>query len=275
MGSDTTPLGIKTQFIRSYKVLAARQDALCAAGKDPKDASLDHLGAHKQPGEFSHLSGNSRFVLRKIIWPKTHFSYVWTELMLFPEVAKFMGSDVTPVAVKIQYNTKVRALSRRQAAMVGEGKDPKDALDSSKGCRKSCRYSAFSCHAFFSLQHLTRFHYSGVTLIKIPLETARIMGSDTTPSSLNHHFHRTVKVLGRRQLSILAAGGDSKDVSLDKLGSGESKGGQKFCHLSYTSYQTFHPNKAQYPLNLIMNSPDTIKTRDCCNYGIRCYHWSH
>lgn len=50
------------------------------------------------------------------------------------------------------------------------------------------------------------------------------MGSDTTPSSLVNHFNRTVKVLGRRQVSMLAAGADSKDVSLEKLGLG-----QKFC----------------------------------------------
>ena len=43
MGSDTTSIGIKAQFTRSFKVLAARQDALCAAGKDPKDASLDYV----------------------------------------------------------------------------------------------------------------------------------------------------------------------------------------------------------------------------------------
>ncbi|KAI9647275.1 hypothetical protein NHQ30_003658 [Ciborinia camelliae] len=50
------------------------------------------------------------------------------------------------------------------------------------------------------------------------------MGSDTTVSSLKHHFHRTVKVLGSRQMSMLARGEDSKDISLDKLGLAEPKG---------------------------------------------------
>ncbi|EDN97078.1 predicted protein [Sclerotinia sclerotiorum 1980 UF-70] len=154
MGSDVTPNGIKAQFSRSFKVLAARQNALLDADKDPKDASLDNLGSQQKLGE----------------------------------VAKYMGSDVTALAVKMWYNTKVRALSRRQIAMVDAGEDPLDALNSLKG------------------------------------ETARIMGSDTTASSLKHHFQRTVKLLGRRQMSMLAEGNDSKDVSLDKLGLTESKG---------------------------------------------------
>ncbi|KAF7872419.1 hypothetical protein EAF04_003340 [Stromatinia cepivora] len=49
-GSDVTPHGIKAQFTRSFKVLAARQDALFDAGKDPKDASLDNLEVAKYMG---------------------------------------------------------------------------------------------------------------------------------------------------------------------------------------------------------------------------------
>lgn len=63
------------------------------------------------------------------------------------------------------------------------------------------------------------------------------MGSDTTASSLKNHFHRTVKVLGNRQMLMLAAGRDSKDVSLDKLGLSEPKGAQKFCHLPYSFHE--------------------------------------
>ncbi|TGO22794.1 hypothetical protein BPAE_0154g00050 [Botrytis paeoniae] len=148
-----TAISVKAQFSRSFRVLAARQDALCAVGKDPKDASLDKLGSQQKS-----------------------------------EVAKYMGSDVTPTAIKIQYNATIRALSRRQIVLFDAGKDPLD-----------------------------------VSLVNSK-ETARIMGSDATASSLKNHFHRTVKVLGNRQMSMLAAGKDSKDVSLDKLGLSESKG---------------------------------------------------
>ncbi|KAF7901073.1 hypothetical protein EAF00_003294 [Botryotinia globosa] len=148
MGSDVTPISVKAQFSRSFRVLAARQNALCAVGKDPKDASLDKLGSQQKS-----------------------------------EVAKYMGSDVTPTAIKMQYNATIRILSRRQIALFDAGKDPLNvSLNSPKG------------------------------------ETARIMGSDTTASSLKNHFRRTVKLLGNRQMSMLAAGKDSKDASLDGLG---------------------------------------------------------
>ncbi|KAJ8071438.1 hypothetical protein OCU04_001759 [Sclerotinia nivalis] len=50
----------------------------------------------------------------------------------YAEVAKYMGSDVTAVAVKMQYNANIRVLSRRQIATVDAGKDPLDVLNSSK-----------------------------------------------------------------------------------------------------------------------------------------------
>ncbi|TGO56129.1 hypothetical protein BCON_0082g00420 [Botryotinia convoluta] len=135
MGSNVTPISVKAQFSRSFRVLAARQNALCAVGKDLKDASLDKLGSQQKS-----------------------------------EVAKYMGSDVTPTTIKIQYNATIKTLSRRQIALFDAGKDPLDvSLNNPKG------------------------------------ETARIMGSDTTPSSLQNHFRRTVKVLGNRQMSMLAA----------------------------------------------------------------------
>ncbi|KAF7931679.1 uncharacterized protein EAE98_004415 [Botrytis deweyae] len=154
MGSDVTPISVKAQFSRSFRVLGARQNALFAVGKDPKDASLDKLGSQQK-----------------------------SEVILSPEVAKYMGSDVTPIAIKIKFNATIRALSRRQIALFDAGKDPLDvSLSNPKG------------------------------------ETARIMGSDTTPSSLQNHFRRTVKVLCKRQMSMLAAGQDSMEVSLDGLG---------------------------------------------------------
>ncbi|KAF7944705.1 uncharacterized protein EAE97_005338 [Botrytis byssoidea] len=148
MGSDVTPISVKAQFSRSFRVLAARQNALCAVSKDPKDASLDKLGSQQKS-----------------------------------EVSKYMGSDVTPTAIKMQYNATIRVLSRRQIALFDAGKDPLDvSLNNPKG------------------------------------ETARTMESDTTASSQKNHFRRTVKVLGNRQMSMLAAGKDSKDASLDGLG---------------------------------------------------------
>ncbi|TGO42507.1 hypothetical protein BHYA_0007g00060 [Botrytis hyacinthi] len=154
MGSDVTPISVKAQFSRSFRVLAARQNALCAVGKDPKDASLDKLGSQQK-----------------------------SELISSPEVAKYMGSDVTPTAIKMQYNATIRALSRRQVALFDAGKDPLD-----------------------------------VSLNNPKSETARIVGSDTTASSLKNHFHCIVKLLGSRQVAMLAAGEDSKDASLDGLG---------------------------------------------------------
>ncbi|TGO70383.1 hypothetical protein BOTNAR_0001g00590 [Botryotinia narcissicola] len=148
MGSDVTPISVKAQFSRSFRVLAARQNALCAVGKDLKDASLDKLGSQQKS-----------------------------------EVAKYMGSDVTPTAIKMQYNATIRVLSRRQIALFDAGKDPLDvSLNNPKG------------------------------------ETARIMELDTTASFQKNHFRRTVKLLGNCQMSMLAAGKDSKDASLDGLG---------------------------------------------------------
>ncbi|KAA8573967.1 hypothetical protein EYC84_005509 [Monilinia fructicola] len=182
MGSDTTAGGIKKQFTRSYRVLAARQDALCADGKDPKDASLEHLGAHKRSGDIS------------------------------AEVAKYMGSAVTIAGVKMQYSRHIRPLYVK-ISLVPSAIDPKAVLDSPE----SVYGKVLFCPNY--------------TDSPKPPETARIMGSDTTPSSLINHFRRTVKILADRQVSMLAAGEDSKDVSLEMLGLGQSKGGQKFCLL--------------------------------------------
>lgn len=105
MGSDSTAAGIKVQFTRSYKVLAARQNALCAIGKDPKDASLDHLGAHKQPGNISThrrvLSGVSK-ILSQFHVASEIFLNISSQFDELPEVAKYTESDITALAVKMQ-----------------------------------------------------------------------------------------------------------------------------------------------------------------------------
>ncbi|KAF7956690.1 hypothetical protein EAE96_004022 [Botrytis aclada] len=155
MGSATPASHIQSQFRETIKPLGERLIATRDAGEDCKDVDLTDLGTRRYKAE----------------------------LILSPEVAKYMGSDVTPTAVKIHYNANIRSLSRRQIALFDAGKDPLEvSLNNPKG------------------------------------ETARIMGSDTTVSSLKNHFQRTVKVLGKRQMSMLAAGKDSRDASLDGLG---------------------------------------------------------
>ncbi|EMR83046.1 hypothetical protein BcDW1_8378 [Botrytis cinerea BcDW1] len=103
-------------------------------------------------------------------------------------ISELMGSATPASHIKSQLRETIKPLSERLIAMRDADEDCKDVDLTDLGSR---RYKA---------------------------ETARIMGSDTTASSLKNHFHRTVKVLGNRQMLMLAAGRDSKDVSLDKLG---------------------------------------------------------
>lgn len=143
MGSDVTPISVKAQFSRSFRVLAARQNALCAVGRDPKDVSLDKLGSQQKSGDiFIFLKKRcSYFVEHYRIFSthQLHSLYVYTELISSPEVAKYMGSDVTPTAIKMQYNATIRVLSRRQIALFDEGKDPLDvSLSNPKGGLEFC-----------------------------------------------------------------------------------------------------------------------------------------
>ncbi|CCD46341.1 hypothetical protein BofuT4_P118910.1 [Botrytis cinerea T4] len=108
-------------------------------------------------------------------------------------ISELMGSATPASHIKSQLRETIKPLSERLIAMRDADEDCKDVDLTDLGSR---RYKA---------------------------ETARIMGSDTTASSLKNHFHRTVKVLGNRQMLMLAAGRDSKDVSLDKLGLSEPK----------------------------------------------------
>lgn len=51
-----------------------------------------------------------------------------------------MDSDVTPMAIKNQYNATSRALSRRQIALFDAGKDPLDvSLENPRGSQKFCQ----------------------------------------------------------------------------------------------------------------------------------------
>ncbi|KAF7887040.1 uncharacterized protein EAF02_003687 [Botrytis sinoallii] len=153
MGSATPASHIQSQLRETIKPLGERLIAMRDAGEDCKDVDLTDLGTRRYKAE----------------------------------IAAKMGSDVTPISVKAQFSRSFRVLAARQNALCAVGKDPKDAsLDKLGSQQKS--------------------------------ETARIMGSDTTPSSLQNHFRRTVKVLCKRQMSMLAAGQDSMEVSLDGLG---------------------------------------------------------
>ncbi|KAB8303400.1 hypothetical protein EYC80_004828 [Monilinia laxa] len=217
MGSDTTAGGIKTQFTRSYKVLAARQDALYAVGKDPKDASLEHLGAHKQPGDIS------------------------------AEVTKYMRSDVTVTGVKMQCIRHIRPLSRHQIALVATGKDPKNVLESPKS--ETARIMGSDTTPSSLINHFRRTvkilgnrqvsmlaageDSKDVSLEMLGLgqskEIVAIMGSDVTTEAIKQQISKRIKVLGSRQTQMREAGQDPKDVDLeDLMPSKKGKGCQKF-----------------------------------------------
>lgn len=233
MGSDTTAGGIKKQFTRSYRVLAARQDALCADGKDPKDASLEHLGAHKRSGDISAGQEILPSFFRNSNPNNTHVFLMFKQSCHVSRGCQVYG-------VSCHYCRCEDAIqSTHQTSLCQNFSGTKRHRP--QGCfRQPRKWSEVLPISFFQFLQFPFGAVYGKVLFcpnytdsPKPPETARIMGSDTTPSSLINHFRRTVKILADRQVSMLAAGEDSKDVSLEMLGLGQSKGGQKFCLLSF------------------------------------------
>lgn len=51
--------------------------------------------------------------------------------------------------------------------------------------------------------------------VNTPTEVARIFGSDATPNGLRFQFTDRFKPVAKRQLDMLAAGQDPKDINLD------------------------------------------------------------
>ncbi|QSZ33889.1 hypothetical protein DSL72_005463 [Monilinia vaccinii-corymbosi] len=180
MGSDPTAGGIKTQFTRSYRVLAVRQDT--------KDTSLRYLGAHKQSGDISAASS----------------PYVLIRTKVFPDVA----------GVKIQYIRDIRFHSRHQIALVAAGKDPKNVLESSKrveilGHRQVSMLAAGEDSKNVSLEMLS--------LEQSKDEIVAIMGSDVTFGAIKQQISKRIKALGSRQSQMRIAGEDPKNVDLGDL----------------------------------------------------------
>ncbi|THV52198.1 hypothetical protein BGAL_0086g00200 [Botrytis galanthina] len=179
MGSDVTPISVKAQFSRSFRVLAARQNDLCAVGKDPKDASLDKLGSQQKS-----------------------------------EVAEYMGSDVTPTAIKMQYNANIRVLSRRQIALFDAetarimGSDT-TASSPKNHFRRTVRLLGSRQVAMLAAGEDSK----DASFDGLGGEMDKFMG-DSTIKGLRFQFDTRYKVIAKRQKAMLAAGKNPSTVDV-------------------------------------------------------------
>ncbi|CAD6443648.1 ba322ab6-cabc-4c17-89f2-6995816ea521 [Sclerotinia trifoliorum] len=194
-GSDVTPNGIKAQFSRSFKVLAARKNALFDSGEDPKDASLDNLEVAKYMGsDVTALAVKMRYSTKIRVLSRRQIAMVDAGLdpldalnSLEGETARIMGSDTTASSLKHHFQRTVKLLGRRQMSMLAEGNDSKDV----------------------SLDKLGLSASKG--------EIVAIMGSDVSAEAIKQQIGKRIKVIGSRQTKMRAAGQDPKDVDLEDL----------------------------------------------------------
>ncbi|CZR56747.1 uncharacterized protein PAC_06636 [Phialocephala subalpina] len=108
------------------------------------------------------------------------------------EMATFMGEGITGKAISWQFYDRFKPIGDRMAEMKANGEDPgKIDLDSVKGAPGK-----------------------GQGRKK---EVARIMDSDSTPRGFHFQFLKRYKPIGKRQLEMIDAGKDPKDIDLDSI----------------------------------------------------------
>ncbi|KAF7900417.1 uncharacterized protein EAF01_007719 [Botrytis porri] len=129
-----------------------------------------------------------------------------------------MGSDVTPTAIKMQYNASIRALSRRQIALF-------DA-ETAKVMGSDITASSLNNHFHRTVKVLgnrqmwmlsTGQDSKNVSLDGLGGEIVAIMGSDVTVEAIKQQIGKRIKVLGSRETKMRTAGQDPKNVDLEDL----------------------------------------------------------
>lgn len=80
---------------------------------------------------------------------------------------------------------------------------------------------------FLKAQHSISL-YDSRPYVNVSAEVARIFGTDCTPNGLRFQFTDRFKPVAKRQLDMLAAGEDPKDINLEDCKPTKGGKGQKF-----------------------------------------------
>lgn len=133
--------------------------------------------------------------------------------MNFKQVVAYFGSDATEAGIRFQFASRLKNYANLLKRARAAGLDCKDVkFEGNAYGRSVCIISHSSQHCFLSITQPSKCWFQK--------EIARIMGSDVTPNGLRFQFTDRFRPVAKRQLEILEAGGDPKDVDLNTGGKG-------------------------------------------------------